>query len=94
MDGYIRTCVSSIEKLNSLFYCLVNGGASPSPCSETYAGPEPFSEAETAALFEFLEPLGSKINLYLSFHSQGQYVLFPYGHSYETTEYHDILVHT
>lgn len=70
----------------------MNNGASSNPCSETFAGPVPFSEPETMALREFLEPIGSKINMYLSFHSQGQYVLFPYGHTYETTEYHDLLV--
>lgn len=71
---------------------IVNNGASSNPCSETFAGPEPFSEPETVALYEFLEPLASRINMYLSFHSQGQYILFPYGHTYDTTIYHELLV--
>lgn len=56
-----------------IFFLLkVNNGASQNPCSETYAGPEPFSEPETAALRDFLAPIGRQINVYLSFHSYGQ----------------------
>lgn len=70
-----------------------NNGASENPCSETYAGPSPFSEPETAALRNFLTPIGRQINIYLSFHSYGQYILFPFGHTdEEVTEYHELMV--
>ncbi|KAJ6625702.1 Zinc carboxypeptidase A 1 [Pseudolycoriella hygida] len=90
-QNHATVCFGTDGNRNFDFQWMVNNGASTNPCSETFAGPVPFSEPETVALRDFLEPLGSKINMYLSFHSQGQYVLFPYGHSYETTEYHDLL---
>ncbi|XP_014207739.1 carboxypeptidase B-like [Copidosoma floridanum] len=53
-------------------------GASSDPCSDIYAGSEPFSEPETAALRDFF--LANKgIKIYLSFHSYGQYLLHPWG---------------
>jgi len=91
-QNHATICWGTDANRNFDFQWMVNGGASQNPCSETYAGPDPFSEPETVALREFLEPIGSKINIYLSFHSQGQYILFPYGHSREElSQHHDIL---
>lgn len=69
------------------------GGASQNPCSETYAGPEPFSEPETRALSDFIGALDHEIDIYLAFHSYGHYILFPYGHTIEPAENVDDLVH-
>lgn len=52
-------------------------GTSKNPCSETYPGPEPFSEPETQALADFIGKFDN-IKLYLSFHAYGQMLLFPY----------------
>lgn len=52
-------------------------GASTNPCAETYAGAKAFSEPETVALAEFVKTFDN-IRLYLSFHSYGQMLLFPY----------------
>lgn len=52
-------------------------GTSDSPCSEIYRGPRPFSEPETLALSQFMRNF-TNVKLYLSFHSYGQYLMFPY----------------
>lgn len=59
----------------------MNGGASNNPCSETYAGPNAFSESEAAGIAEYYKTISSNIGVFLSFHSYGQYVLYPYGHT-------------
>lgn len=49
------------------------------PCSDTYAGPNAFSENETAAVDNFLNEHSSKFDTYLAFHSYSQLILSPYG---------------
>ena len=48
-----------------------------------YQGPRPFSEPETRALKTFIEENASRIKLYLSFHSFGPTLLYPYGYTLE-----------
>ncbi|XP_028175035.1 carboxypeptidase B-like [Ostrinia furnacalis] len=63
-------------------------------CKEDYAGPHAFSEAETIAIHDFI--LNSAINFtaYLSYHSYGQFILYPYGYNQTNIdnykELHDI----
>lgn len=64
-------------------------GASQNPCAETYAGPRAFSEPETLALAKFLLQWNAKA--YLSLHSYGQFVLFPYGHTTKNAPDFEIL---
>ncbi|XP_018325364.1 carboxypeptidase B-like [Agrilus planipennis] len=52
-----------------------------SPCSVAYAGPEPFSAPETRAMKALVEQVSDSLDLYICFHSFGQLVLFPYGHT-------------
>lgn len=52
-------------------------GASHDPCSDTFAGPKGFSEPETLALSEFISTFDN-VKLFLSLHSYGQLLLFPY----------------
>ncbi|XP_001599198.2 carboxypeptidase B [Nasonia vitripennis] len=54
-------------------------GASDLPCSITYAGSRPFSEAESRALRDFILARRDRIKTYLSLHSHGQYLLHPWG---------------
>lgn len=72
-------------KIHSTLY-ISEGGASQNPCSETYAGPAPFSEPETQALSDFIGSLDHGINIFLAFHSYGHYILYPYGHTIESAE--------
>lgn len=62
-------------------YLLTAGGASNNPCSDTYGGPSPFSEPETAAIRNFYGTIASRTRIFLSFHAFGQYLLMPYGHT-------------
>ncbi|GLH16882.1 Zinc carboxypeptidase A 1, partial [Gryllus bimaculatus] len=61
-------------------------GGSTDPCSETYVGPRPFSEPETAALRDYvmkqLTKSGSRIKLYLTFHSYASCILYPWGYTW------------
>lgn len=58
-------------------------GSSSSPYSETYRGPAPFSEPETAAIKAFVE--GHKnITIVLSYHTFSELVLYPWGHTYDS----------
>ena len=56
------------------------GGSSKSPCTDTYSGPEPFSEKETRALMDYYAKIAEKVEVYLSFHSAAQLLLYPMGH--------------
>ena len=54
-------------------------GASTDPCHETYRGSSSFSEVETAAVRDFLTSK-SGVRLYLTYHSYGQMILYPWGY--------------
>ncbi|XP_055624852.1 carboxypeptidase B-like [Toxorhynchites rutilus septentrionalis] len=54
-------------------------GASRNECVPTFAGPEAFSEPETRALRNFLLSKNSSIDFYLSLHSYGRFLLYPWG---------------
>lgn len=56
-------------------------GASPYRCDETYAGPKPLSEPETAAVAQIMDDNKGRIKAYLSLHAYGQYILVPYGYA-------------
>ncbi|XP_058814852.1 zinc carboxypeptidase-like [Topomyia yanbarensis] len=60
-------------------YFWRNGGASTNACSDTFSGPTPFSEPETAAMSQYYATIADKINVQFSFHSFGQYLLTPFG---------------
>ncbi|CRL07711.1 CLUMA_CG020665, isoform A [Clunio marinus] len=65
-----------------------NLGASKIPCSDTYAGPSAFSEPETLALETYIASIREKFDVYLSFHSYGHLILYPFGHTiYNITDY-------
>lgn len=65
----------------SLVLSLSEGGASSNPCSDTFAGSYAFSEIETRTLSEYYSTIASKISTYISFHSFGQMLLVPFGHT-------------
>ncbi|KAG0701372.1 Carboxypeptidase B [Chionoecetes opilio] len=53
-------------------------GASSNPCSETYAGPHPFSEVEMQVVRDQITRLGN-LKVYLTFHSFSQLWMYPWG---------------
>ncbi|XP_066599613.1 uncharacterized protein [Prorops nasuta] len=69
----------------------MQGGASSNPCSETHAGPAPYSEPEIQSMSEYIRSISDKFYVYLSFHSYSQLLLFPYGHTSAHLENYDEL---
>lgn len=59
------------------------GGASTSPNSETFRGPNAFSEPETQAIKKYVES-HENITVLLSFHTYSQLILYPWGHVYDS----------
>ncbi|EAT48325.1 AAEL000653-PA [Aedes aegypti] len=55
-------------------------GSSKQPCSEIYAGSGPFSEPETKAVSNFMQNSAANWKGFLTFHSYGQYILYPWGY--------------
>ncbi|KAJ6647129.1 Zinc carboxypeptidase A 1 [Pseudolycoriella hygida] len=74
------SCIGTDPNRNFDFFWM-SAGASNNPCSDTYAGPNPFSEPETRAIRDFYGTIASRTRLFLSIHSFGQYLLFPLGHT-------------
>ncbi|XP_077290414.1 carboxypeptidase B-like [Arctopsyche grandis] len=55
-------------------------GTSKNPCSEVYAGSSAFSEPESKAIANFIMTSSANFKLYVSYHSYGQYILYPWGY--------------
>lgn len=70
-----------LEQFVSITKHKLEGGASSDPCSDTYAGPEAFSEPETTAISNFFETIKDKVEMYLSFHSYSQLLMYPFAHT-------------
>ena len=71
-------------------------GASTNPCDATYRGPAPDSEPETRAIRDYMLSLfpdqrdggaapDDTTGIFLDLHTYGQYVLWPWGYSDNTT---------
>lgn len=54
-------------------------GASPIPCMQDYRGSKPFSEKETQALRDAVNDIKDTCKFYLTLHSYGNYLLYPWG---------------
>ncbi|XP_034483899.1 carboxypeptidase B [Drosophila innubila] len=54
-------------------------GASSLSCVDTYMGPTPFSEPETQVVRDLLLGLTGRGKFYLTLHSYGNYLLYPWG---------------
>ncbi|KAJ6649863.1 Zinc carboxypeptidase A 1 [Pseudolycoriella hygida] len=66
-------------------------GASSNPCSDTFAGPTPFSDPETKALSEFMTAHIDEIKVFITFHSYGQFILTPFAYTYEPADNYEQL---
>ncbi|KAK0383974.1 hypothetical protein NLU13_8063 [Sarocladium strictum] len=76
------SCIGTDGNRNWNFQWSVPGGASTSPCSETYKGAAAGDTPEIRALTTFTNTLSSQgIKLFIDWHSFGQYILLPYGYN-------------
>ncbi|XP_037037661.1 zinc carboxypeptidase-like [Bradysia coprophila] len=73
-------------------YQWMSVGASDNPCSETFGGPVAFSDPESRALRDFYVERKEDIKVYLAFHSYGQYILSPWGYTYDHVHNYDQLM--
>ncbi|EFN75265.1 carboxypeptidase B [Harpegnathos saltator] len=71
---------SGVDLNRNFGYRWGGKGTSKDVCRETYSGAAPFSEPETDAIRNFFEASSANFKAYLSFHSYGQYVLYPWGY--------------
>nr|XP_053616807.1 carboxypeptidase B-like [Plodia interpunctella] len=55
-------------------------GVSPSPCDDIYPGNRPFSEIETRVVRDIIDEYLHRMALYLTMHSFGSMILYPWGH--------------
>lgn len=60
--------------------------ASPIPCLDSYHGPSAFSEPESRAVRDFVMERRHRIKGYLAFHSFGNKILYPWGHTSDKTK--------
>ena len=74
--GWVTMNLCSID---SYLCFVIENGASTNPCSETYAGPHQDSEPETQSLQKFINQSSRHWDAYLTFHSYGQYWIYPWG---------------
>ncbi|KAG7162041.1 Carboxypeptidase B-like 7 [Homarus americanus] len=58
-------------------------GSSDNLCSEIYRGSHAFSEIETQSLANLAWVFRKTVKMFLSFHSFGEYVLYPWGYTME-----------
>ena len=65
-----------------MYISFVDAGVSHNKCSETYCGPEAFSEPETKNIRDFVQTLDPVPVLGHCFHSYSQLWLWPYGYDY------------
>ncbi|KAL1501712.1 hypothetical protein ABEB36_006993 [Hypothenemus hampei] len=72
-------------------YMWMFDGASNYSCDQTYAGPSSFSEPESRAIRDWILPNKDNIKLYLTFHSYGEMILYPWGYAPIYTENADDL---
>lgn len=77
--GITRIC-SGTDLNRNFGYKWGGKGSSSNPCSEIYGGKGPFSEPESKAMSDFIKTSGANFTAYLTYHSYGQYILYPWGY--------------
>ncbi|GAB0086191.1 hypothetical protein DMENIID0001_001960 [Sergentomyia squamirostris] len=87
----INILCTGVDANRNFPFNWMQGGASSNPCSEIFAGPEPFSEVETRTLSDYYSSL-SDVSTYISIHAFGQMLLVPFGHTTAALgNYHDLV---
>ncbi|XP_014099997.3 carboxypeptidase B1 [Bactrocera oleae] len=75
-----RTCYGTDPNRNFDFHWL-GKGASSNHCSITYAGPKAFSEPEAVVVRDLIHTYSNRGIMYLTVHSYGSYLLYPWGYT-------------
>ncbi|CAG4952401.1 unnamed protein product [Colias eurytheme] len=74
-----RQCIGT--DLNRNFgYRWGGKGSSSNPCSDIFRGTRMFSEPESRAVADFITNSAANFSAYLTYHSYGQYLLYPWGY--------------
>lgn len=74
-----------------LLYFLEKG-SSKNPTKNTYRGKEALSEPETRALSAVMKQYEGVLKLYISVHSYGNYILYPWGFTKRSVKDRDVIV--
>ena len=61
-------------------------GSSDQPCSDTFHGSGPFSEAETRNVRDFVMPRRDQLKHFIDVHSYSQIVITPWGYTSEVPD--------
>ncbi|KAG6445081.1 hypothetical protein O3G_MSEX003712 [Manduca sexta] len=78
---YLGTRQCTGTDLNRNFgYRWGGKGSSSYPCSEIFRGTRAFSEPETQAINNFVTKSAKNFTAYITYHSYGQYLLYPWGY--------------
>ncbi|XP_025832585.1 carboxypeptidase B-like [Agrilus planipennis] len=85
-------CTGTDANRNFDFYWGTTG-ASSAECSEIYKGRNAFSEVELQNFKNFSEANKDKIKLYLTLHSYGYFILYPWGYTSDLPQDVDELQH-
>jgi hypothetical protein len=75
------TCFGVDLNRNWGFQWGLSTGSSGSPCSDTYRGAAPFSEPETTAMKNLIDPIAPRLRSHLDMHSNAQKFLSPWGYT-------------
>lgn len=84
-SSLLRICMGTDGNRNFDFH-WGEGGASPNACSETYRGSKAFSEVEARALRDTVMAMKENCKFYLTLHSSGNYLLYPWGYTSDLPE--------
>ena len=73
-------------------YHWADAGASSDSCSQTYQGPEAFSEVEARNVRDYVMAHKDQIKFYQTLHSYSQLVLFPWGYTSDPAPGYDAML--
>jgi len=86
------SCQGTDANRNFDFHWGDTNGASGSSCSQTYFGPEAFSEVEARNVRDFVMAHKAEIKFYQTLHSYSQLVLMPWGYTSEPAPGYDAML--
>jgi hypothetical protein len=89
-NGVFSETADGVDPNRNYGYLWGSAGASSRPGDDTYGGPYPFSEPETAAIRDFARK--HNFVFAISYHTYSQLILYPWGWSYEDAPDHHALV--